>query len=71
MTGASVVQGCDSGQDGDLCKHKTPDKAGNLPMPKSVIDLFTGRYLYQVYTVWRQEAHRQHLAAELAHEHEE
>ena len=52
----------------DLSKQEASGRPGKLPMPKSILDCFTGRYLYQVYNVWKQEAHRQH---ELAHEHEE
>ena len=34
-----------------------------LPLPKSALDCFTGRYMYDVYKAWRQEAHRQHVIA--------
>ena len=69
LTIASHTQDLDSIQEEeDLSKQKAPDKPGRLPMPKSILDCFTGRYLYQVYNVWKQEAHRQH---ELANDHEE
>lgn len=67
LAGALLVQDYDS-QEEDLSKQKAPDKPSKLPMPKSVLDCFTGRYLYQVYNVWKQEAHRQH---EIAQDHEE
>jgi hypothetical protein len=47
----------------ELEKSRPPDKQRErqrLPMPKSILDCFTGRYIYQVYTVWRKEAARQH-----------
>eukprot|EP00892_Ulva_mutabilis_P012066 jgi/Ulvmu1/9231/UM005_0331.1 len=37
----------------------TGQRRAKLPMPKSILDCFTGRYLYQVYGVWRKEASRQ------------
>jgi hypothetical protein len=55
-------------QDGLLNKRKrietAPSSGANkLPMPKSVLDCFTGRYVYDVYKVWREEARRQHQLA--------
>lgn len=43
-------------------------RRGKIPMPKSILDCFTGRYLYQVYGVWKNEAARQHTIAQ-QHEH--
>jgi predicted component of type VI protein secretion system len=44
-------------------------RSSKVPMPKSFLDCFTGRYLYQVYGAWREEAQRQHVLA-LARDHE-
>ena len=40
-------------------------------MPKSIIDCFTGKYVYEVYKVWREEASRQHEIALAREEAEE
>ena len=50
-------------------KGSSPGKPVKLHLPKNIVDCFTGRYVYEAYMVWRQEARRQHERALAAEEH--
>jgi hypothetical protein len=54
-------------QDRDA-KGKSLSRPMKLHMPRSILDCFTGKYVYEVYKVWREAAQRLHEQA-LLEEH--